>query len=472
MNKVVRHSVNKAVDGLQQRLTDYACALNYNGLSPEAIHATKVRVIDTLGALIGGFFGESCRTARNLAARMPDANGATVIGTRLKTTPDVAAFVNATTARYAELNDVYHWPGSIECHPSDVLTPLLAIAEHAQVNGHDFITSGVLAYEVCLRIADVFPNRDFDYTSFQCLAIAMGASKLLGLSPNQLSQCIAMAIVPNNVLRQVRTGHLSEWKSVAAGQTGRAGIFAALLAREGMEGPHLPFEGTAGWCNHVARKQISLSIMGGDGTPFKVQDTLIKPRASCATTISSILAAEKVAPALKNIKDVKQVTVEVYEFAKERMATGEHHWNPDSRETADHSIPYVTAAALMYGRVTPRQFNDAHLWNPELRALIQKVEVVTNDEFTKVYERRSLLPVVHLTRVTVVTHSGERFVGESGGDKGDLSESKSDAQIEEKFRSLTEDFLGAKRVNAILDRLWNLEDLENVALVPPAFVLG
>ena len=88
------------VDSIQQRLTSYACGLNYDGLSPEAIHAAKVRIIDTLGALIGGFFGEPCRIARNLAAQMPNPDGATVIGTRMKTTPDMAAFVNATTARY------------------------------------------------------------------------------------------------------------------------------------------------------------------------------------------------------------------------------------------------------------------------------------------------------------------------------------------------------------------------------------
>ena len=470
MNRLVEQSINETVDGMQQRLTDYACGIDYNNLTPEAIHAAKVRVIDTLGALIGGFFGEPCRIARNMAARMPDPAGATVIGTRMKTSPDMAAFVNATTARYVELNDVYHWPDSIESHPSDMLPPLLGLAEHLHASGRDFITSSVLAYEVSLRIGDVFPNRDFDYTTFQCLGTAAGAGKLLGLSARELSHCIAMAIVPNNVLRQVRTSHLSMWKVLAAGHTGRAGIFAAMLAREGVDGPHLPFEGKAGWCDHVARKKLSLDVMGGNGTPFRIQDTLIKQRSSCATTISSILAAEKVAPALKNINDVKQVTVEVYQFAKERMGTGEHHWNPSSRETADHSIPYVTAAALVYGTVTPREFNDAHLWNPELRALLKKIEVVTNDEFTEIYERPSVLPV-HPTRVTVITNSGERIVGESGGDKGDLSEHKSDAQIAEKFRGLTEEFLGVKRVNAILDRLWNLDQLENVAVIPPDFVL-
>ena len=68
--------------------------------------------------------------------------------------------------------------------------------------------------------------------------------------------------------------------------------------------------------------------MGGTSVPFRIKDTLIKQRSSCATTISSILAAEKVAP-IKDLSQVKKVTVEVYKKAKEGMATGEHHWNPD-----------------------------------------------------------------------------------------------------------------------------------------------
>src|ERR1700676_2329877 len=127
--------MDKAVDSIQQRLTSYACDLNYDSLSPEAVHAARVRIIDALGALIGGFFAEPCQIARNLAAQMPNPGGATVIGTRMKATPDMAAFVNATTARYVEMTDFYHWPGSSEGHPSDVVTPVLAVAEHAQVSG-------------------------------------------------------------------------------------------------------------------------------------------------------------------------------------------------------------------------------------------------------------------------------------------------------------------------------------------------
>ncbi|MBI4191066.1 MAG: MmgE/PrpD family protein [Betaproteobacteria bacterium] len=466
MNKPMEYHVDKAVDTIQKRLADYACDLDYASLSPEAVHATKVRVIDTLGALIGAFFAEPCRITRDLAAQMPGNDGSTVIGTRMKTTPDMAAFANATASRFLDVNDVYHWPGSSLGHPSDVLTPVLAAAECAKADGRGFITGVVLAYEAYLRIADRVFAPEFDPANFCCLGVAMAAGKLLGINREQMSHCISMAVVPNVALNQGRIGHLSMWKAAACGQAGRAGVFAALLARAGMEGPHLPYEGKAGWCDHVVRKRFSLDTMGGNGIRFKIQDTLIKPRPSCATTMSSILAAEKIAPVRS--KDVKHVLVEVYRSAKENMATGEHHWNPTSRETADHSIPYVTAATLMDGTITPRSFNEAKIWNPDLRALIHKIEVVANDEFSRAYEQ---LPVMHKTRVTVVTNSGETLVSESGGDKGDLSQPKTDAQIEDKFRSLAEDVLGARRVNAILDRLWHLEELRDITAIPALFVL-
>src|SRR6185295_16624742 len=103
-------------------------------------------------------------------------------------------------------------------------------------------------------------------------------------SPGQLAHAISMAIVPNNCLKQVRTGHLSMFKATQAGQAGRAGVFAALLARAGMEGPHLPFEGKAGWCDHVARERFMFKAFGGPGTRFKIQDTLIKLRPACGRT--------------------------------------------------------------------------------------------------------------------------------------------------------------------------------------------
>ena len=463
-------SAHRAVDAMQSRLTEYALGLKYEALPREVVHAAKVRVIDTLGSLIGGFFGEPCRIARNVVARMPNPAGATIVGTRMKASPDMAAFVNGGTARYAELNDIYHWPHAFGGHPSDVLMPVLAVAEQTQATGAQFIAAVVLAYEIYLRFSDVFRNVElgFDHTNLACLGAALGCGKLYGLDSRALAHCLAIAAVPNVILRQVRSDHYSVWKAMASGQAGRAGVFAAMLAKAGMEGPHLPFEGRAGWCRVVARDRFELQGLGGrNGDEFKIVHTLIKHRASCGTTISSILAAEKAAP-IADVDSVKQVIVEVYQKAKDRVGSGEHRWNPDCRETADHSIPYVVAATLIDGTVTPRSFDDAHLADARLRALMKKIEVVPNEEFTKAYVK---LPVEHRTRVTVIMQNGERTSGESGADKDDLSTPKTDEQIVSKFRGLTEEYLGAKQVKSILDRLWTLEGAENVASIPPAFVL-
>jgi 2-methylcitrate dehydratase len=465
MSETTGKQAGKAVDSIQARLTDYACALNYDALPPETVHATKVRVIDTLGALIAGFFAEPSVIARNVAAQTPDANGATVLGTRMKTSTEMAAFVNSSTARYIELTDSYHWPGSFGGHPSDVIGSLIAVAEHLNSSGRDLITSIVLAYEVYLRINDIFHNIGFDQTNFCLLGTAIGAGKLMGLTPQQMAHCISMAIVPNNALRVSRMGHLSMWKVTATGQAGRAGIFAAMLARAGMEGPHLPFEGKAGWCDHVALERFSLPVMGGAGEPFKIGYTSIKLRPTNGLALSSTLAAEKIAPL--NISEVAEVLVEVNRKAKDFVGTHAHHWHPDTKETADHSAPYLVGATLLDGAITARSFNDEHLRNPQLRALLPKIKVEENAEFTSAYARK---PSEHKARVTVMLKNGQRLVGESGGGKDDLSSPKSDQQIIDKYRTLTEDVLGGKRVNLTLERLWALDKLANAAQIADDFV--
>jgi len=459
----------KPVDAIQKRLTDYAIALDYGALSPQAIHATKTRIIDWLGALAGGFEGEPCRIARSLAAQIPYPGGATVLGTRLKTTVDLAAFGNGITGRYLEMNDAYHRPGVFGGHPSDVLGAVLAVAEHVHADGRSLITGAALAYETYLRLADaVLVPPGFDYTNYVCIGAATAAARLLGLTPTQLSHAIAIAVVPNNSLFQARTGHLSMWKAAAAGQACRSGVFAAQLAAQGMEGAHMPFEGTAGWCDYVARRRFAIGLMGGSGEPFKIEETIIKPRALCAATISSVLAAEKIAP-LADASGVKEVTVEVYKKAKNYVGTGAHCWNPDSRETADHSIPYVVAAALIDGTVTPESLDDDHLWNPALRSLMMKVKVVENADYTTAYET---MPVEHHTRITVLMEDGKTLTGKVGGSDGnDLGERKTDEQISRKFKLLAGGGMGPGRAEKILNALWHMEEMADVGEICAAFAV-
>src|SRR5687767_6392521 len=101
------HEAQSKTDSIVDAFVTYARSLEYETLPDDVVHATKVRLIDTFGALIGGFFGEPCRISRAVSAQTTSPAGATIIGTRDKTSTDMAAFVNGVTARFVEMNDVY-----------------------------------------------------------------------------------------------------------------------------------------------------------------------------------------------------------------------------------------------------------------------------------------------------------------------------------------------------------------------------
>ena len=136
-----------------------------------------MRVIDTLAALIGGFDGEPCRIARRMAARMPDRRRR---NRRRHGDEDDARdgrVRQRTTARYVEMNDVYHWPGSAGGHPSDVVMPVLGVAEHARASGRDLIAAVVLAYEIYLRLSDAIGRSAFDCANFACMGAAVACGR-------------------------------------------------------------------------------------------------------------------------------------------------------------------------------------------------------------------------------------------------------------------------------------------------------
>ena len=275
-----------------------------------------------------------------------------------------------------------------------------------------------------------------------------------------------MAAVPNVSLRQARMGHQSMWRAAASGQAGRAGVFAAQLARAGMEGASMPFEGKAGWCDHVARKRFSLPDV--DLAHLKVEQSRFKYRPSSGNTIACVLAAEHVAP-LKDSAAVERVTVETYKKAVDTSGIGEHNSNPTSRESADHSIPYLVAATLLDGTVTPRSFSDAKLWNPQLRDFMRKIEVVEDPQLTARSEHD---PRYGLARVHVITRSGDRLTGDAGLPKAERAERTEREMVGEKFRAATVDYLGTRRVDSILNQLLKLEDVPDVAAIPPEFLIA
>lgn len=452
-----------AADRIQSSIVDFALGLSFAALSPADVRAATIHVIDTFASLVAGFDSRTSEISRHLARQLGGA-GSSIVGTQLRCTPDVAAFVNATTAREIELNDVYFSTTGAGAHPSDALMPIFAVAEHAGASGRDFMTAVLAAYEIYVAMSDRARITGFDQSTLAGIATAMGAGKLLRLDRRQMMNCLAIVAVANNPLNQTRRNDLSMWKAAAAGQAGRAGVFAALVAQAGMDGPSLPFEGAQGWSRLVAREPFDLGPLGKGR--LRIHDVMMKPRAACAATISSILAAEKIAQEIGDPSAVSDIAVTTYEDARTLVGSSSQHWNPTTRETADHSIPYVVAAALVDGTVGPRQFSDERLADPVIRDLMAKVSVGVDDAYSAAYKAR---PPRHFTRVTVKTAQGKEFTGLAGAEHGDMAMARSDAEVEQKFMTIVEDFLGRPRGRRALDQLWKLDEMATVGSIAPLF---
>ena len=141
------------------------------------------------------------------------------------------------------------------------------------------------------------------------------------------------------------------------------------------------------------------------------------------------------------------------------MAGDSEKWAPVNRETADHSMPYTAAVALLYGSVGPQHFDAQFLQDAKLLALVGKVKVNVSEEAN----RRA--PEAMLCDLEVVTNSGLRYQAQVAYHKGHYKDPLSDSEVEAKFRSLTDGVIRRDRVEALLDRLWRLEEVKNIAEV-------
>lgn len=449
---------------LAEKLSAYAAGLRYEDLTPEAVHEVKRRLIDTLGCAMGAYRSEPATIARTLAQTVSSTTPATVIGTRHRTSPEWAAFANGVLFRYLDYNDTYL--SKEPAHPSDNLAAVLAVAEPFGASGKDVITATVLAYEIQCRMCDAasIRARGWDHVTYGAFSTSLAAGKLLGLNETQLTHAQGLAGVPNNAMRQTRVGMLSHWKGCAFANASRNGVFAALLAKHGMTGASEVFEGEMGFFKQVSGA-FTLDTLGGSGTPFMINQTYIKFYPAEYHSQSAIDAALTLRMELGSVDVITNITIETFNAAVEIIGGEPEKWRPTTRETADHSLPYCVAVALTDGKVTLDSFDDAHLRDENLIALIQKIEVKPNAELNKKYPEG----IPNLLRIR--TRSGATLEKEVTFPRGHARNPMTDAEVEEKFRALAEPLLPPARIAEILDRCWYLERQTNLGELLSLFVV-
>lgn len=437
---------------LARHLADYACGLRFEDLTPEAIHETKRRFIDSFATAVGAMDADAYAIARKCALRVKGEPGATLLGGG-SSSPEWATFVNGLLIRYLDYNDTYL---SLEpAHPSDNLAPVLAVGEAVGANGKELITAAVLAYEAQCRMCDASSLRKHgvDHVTYGALSSCLAAAKLMKLDAVKTTHAVGIAGVCNVALRQTRSGELSMWKGCAFANAARNGVFAATLAADGMTGPAPIFEGELGFFKLVTREPFALAPLGGGGRPFMINETYIKFWPAEYHSQSAIDVALQLRPQISNLDDIVSIDIHTFDAAVDIIAKDPEKWRPKTRETADHSLPYCTAVALMDGDVTEAQFEESRFTEPKLLELVGKIRVHRDADCNARY------PGGIPNRLTMTLKDGRQLIKEVEFPRGHARNPMTDAEVEKKFRTMVEPKYGKARADEILGVCWKLEQL-------------
>ena len=446
------------MDQLVDQMTAYATEMSYEELPPEVVDRTKRLILDSVGCALGAFPSPPATIARAMAEETGSNTPATVLVGGQKTSPDLAAFANGVMIRYLDYSDVY-WKAGV-CHPSDMLGPTLAVADALHADGKSTILGTVLGYELLCSLVDsvaVRERRGWDQAIYGVISAAALAGKLLGLDREQMGHAISLAISSHLTVGQVRGGEISHWKGCSVANASRNAVFSAMLAAKGMTGPDQVFEGQSGFFNATGGA-FELLPFGGKEEPFRIMDVRVKPYPSGYPSHTAIEAAMQIHPKLNSTDDIKEIRVQASRGGM-GYASDESRWKPETRESADHSLPFTVAMALMEGGVEIRHFDEGYFKRPGVRALMQKVRADLSEEC----ERAGTMAM--LTIVDVELNSGELLSGRSAFDLARAQSYLTDEGQEHKFRPMAEALLPEEQVDRLLEQLRGLEQVGDIGEV-------
>jgi 2-methylcitrate dehydratase len=444
-------------DQTLNHLCDYALKLSYRDLPREVIGRTKHIVMDTVGCALGGAESPPAKIARAAASEITSTVPSTVLISGQKTSPDLAAFANGVMIRYLDFNDTY--AGSPTCHPSDLLAPVLAVVDARSGNGKNVILGTVLGYEMLCGLIDAGSKergRIWDQSTYGVIAAAVVAAKLFGHTKEQMANAISLAVASHISLEQIRRAQISHWKGCALANASRNAVFCAMLAAKGMTGPEEVFEGKAGFLNSTGIR-FEIRPFADSADTYRIMKARLKAFPSGYFSQSAIEAVLNLRSQIPDLDDVKEIRLQTFPAGYEVMGSGEANWQPETRESADHSLPFVMAVALMEGNVEIRHYDEMYYKRSDVRALMQKIKVRIGEESVAAW------PELPLNIVDVEMKSAKVLSTRVAYHLGHFKRWMTDEEQERKFRPLAKPLLPEGQIDDLLACLRRLDEVEQIS---------
>jgi len=441
---------------LAERLADYAHRLRFDDLDAATIERVKAHVIDSLGCGIAAFDEPPVRICREVALAS-GAGEATVLGTARRTLVELAAFANGAAVRYYDLNDSY--VGGLAGHPSDNIAACLAVAEAERASARDLVTAIVLEYEINCRLIDAFDitTRGWDSPVFSLPAVALAAGKLMRLDPGQLAQAVSLALNDHIPMGQTRAQTLSDWKGLADAEAARNAVFAARLARAGITGPAPIFEGRKGFMQLISGPaEVDVGAFGGKEHPFRIHRCGMKTFPAVVYSQTAIVAAIELAREAGDLARIASIEVATTRRGFQQAGSEPEKWAPDTKETADHSLPFLVARAMFDGDIGNDSYTPDKLRDPRLLAFMRRISVHEDPAFAK--PNGNAPP----TRITATLDDGRRLTRQVDDMPGFPGKPMTRAEVERKFRANVGKRWPAEHTGEVLQAFWDLERTDDL----------
>ncbi len=435
-------------------LASFVASASFEDLSKETALELKIRVLDAMGCAIGAFSGQPPKIVRMVEQEFGGAQLCTLIGGG-KTAPDRAAFYNGSLVRYLDFNDGFLARGET-CHPSDNVAPVLAASEFADASGKDFLVALAVAYQVQCRLCEAAPvrSRGFDHGTQGAYSVAAGVSRALGLDAYKTANAISISGTALNSLRVARTGRLSNWKGLAFPFTSFGAVHAVFLAKEGITGPLEIFEGNKGFMDAIAgRFKIDWS-----GEHLEAARRTVLKRYNAEIHSQSAIECML---ALRNensvkVEDVNSIDVGIFDVAYDIIGGGEEGEKKtvQTKEQADHSLPYILSAALLDGNITPDQYDPERIMRNDVQTLLRKVHVHPVKEFSMKF------PDAMPCEIAVHMKDGNTLKRATNDYEGFFTRPMSFEMVREKFSMLVSKVVEPSLAAGIVDTIANLESIK------------
>jgi len=425
-----------AGDYVVDELASFVVGAEPSDLSGRPRALLKRNVLDSVACAIGSLDGELIATIREHTDQFSGAHTATLVGGG-RASVDQAAFFNAVLVRYPDLLDTYLTVGGL-CHPADNFGAVLAVAEHVNTSGADFLLALAVAYEIQCRFSAQVPvmARGLNHALQLAMSVAAGSAKLLGLDAERTANAIAAAAADNVSLAAVHAEPVSNWKGISPAITGMRAVYTTLLARRGISGPKSLFEGPHGL---VQLFDQPIDFHTADRGLTCVEQTYLKQYCALIhgqAIIDAILAIRSDNDLRAD--DVAGVTLEVFQNAYDIAGGGAYgdKDHPRTKEQADYNLKYLSAVALLDGGVGPEQLETERVLRSDVQDLLARIEVNAAADLTADYPHRTA------TRVRVVTRDGREFGREETDYEGSPTRPMSWERVVDKFHWLAEPFCG------------------------------